>query len=167
MINEDNIDRRLVVKFTTLNEKYEKLITDELISFIYYYYLQTGIYKKANSNAVFEYYYENIKKPRSIHELLEDFNVQVDAVRYIEETYNMIVLIMQGLEDDRMKFFIDESKEYKREEFLGSMIYLLDKYKANEKVKDIIGYLERHGMNQDNITDDYIKRIVNKVYDLV
>lgn len=167
MINDGNIDRRLVVKFTTLTENEEKAVVSELISMMYYYYLQTGISKNPDSNKVFEYYNKNIKKPSSIERLLYDFNVQVDAIGYIEETYNMIVVIMDGLEDHRQKFFIDRTKEYQREHYLEAMIYLLDKNKENEKVRDIIDYLKKHGINQDNISDNYIRRIVTKVYNLV
>jgi len=164
---DDNIDRRLVVKFTTLKEKKEKEITSELISMMYYYYLKTGISKNPDSNKVFEYYDKHIKKPHTIHKLLRDFNVQIDSINYIKETYNMIVVIMDGLEDDRQKFFIDETKEYQRVNSLTTMIYLLDKNKENEKVRDIIEYLKKHGINEDNISADYIKRIINKIYEVL
>lgn len=36
-MEKDNIDRRLVIKFHTLNENQEKAIINELISFIYYF----------------------------------------------------------------------------------------------------------------------------------
>jgi hypothetical protein len=166
MIDYD-IDRRLVVKFTTLTENEEKKITSELISFLYYYYLQTGISKNPDSQKVFEYYNKSIKKPNTIQLLLEDFNVQVDAINYIKETYSMIVLIMSELDDNRQELFINETKEYQREQYLKSMIYLLNKNKENEKVRNIIDYLNKHKINKDNISADYIRRIINKVFELV
>ncbi len=167
MVNEDIIDRRLVVKFTSLREKEEKTVVSELISMMYYYYLQTGISKNPNSQEILEYYKKNIKKPNSIQGILDDFNVRVDAMSYIKETYNMVVFIMSGLDDNRHELFIDETKDYQREQHLRSMNYLLNKNKENEKVRNIIEYLKKHRINEYNISDDYIRRIINKIFELV
>ena len=166
MVNEDT-DRRVVVKFTTLRENEEKAVVSELISWMYYYYLKTSTSKNPDSHKVFEYYNKNIKKPYTIQSLLEDFNVKVDAINYIEETYDMVVLIMSNTVDERQKAIIDSTKDYNRKHHLNAVIYLLNKNKENEKVKDIIDYLKKHRINKRNISDDYIKRIVNKVYQLM
>ena len=167
MINDDIIDRRLVIKFMHLRENEEKAVVGELITWMYYYYLKTGISKNPNSNEVFEYYNRNIKKARSIQSLLDDFNVQVDAINYIEETYDMIVLVMSSIVDNRQKAIIDETKAYNRKDYIHAMIYLLDKNKENEQVKSIIDYLNKHQINKDKISDDYIKRIINKIFESV
>lgn len=164
---DDNIDRRLGIIFTTLMENGEKAIISELISMMYYYYLQTGISKNPNSKEILEYYKKNIKKPNSIQGILDDFNVQVDAMSYIKETYNMVVFIMTGLDDNRQELFIDKTKDYQREHHLKCMIYLLNKNKENEKVRNIIEYLNKHRLNEDNISDDYIRRIIIKLYELL
>ncbi|MFL0270100.1 hypothetical protein [Candidatus Clostridium radicumherbarum] len=170
MSNEEGnekIDRRLVIKFTTLNEEQENSLVIELISFIYYYYLKTGISKDPSGVEVLEYYNRNIKKPCSIEKILDNFQVQVDAITYIEEVYSMVVLIMSGIDDIRQKVIIDKTKDYDREHHLQVMAYLLNTNKDNKDVMVIQKYLNRHNITDRNISNDYIKRIINKIYLLV
>lgn len=137
---------------------------------IYYYYLKTGISKNPDANKVFEYYNRNIKKPKRIQSLLNNFNVQVDAINYIEETYDMVVFIMSSMSstvDERQKAIVDATKVYNRKNHLDAMIYLLNRNKENEQVRNIIDYLNKHRINENNISDDHIVRIIDKVYQLV
>lgn len=129
--------------------------------------MKTGISKNPDSQKVFEYYNRNIKKPQSIQNLLNDYDVQVDAINYIEETYDMVVLIMSSTVDDRYKVIIDETEMYERDYYLKVMIYLLNKNNENEKVRNIVDYLNKHRINEDNISDDYVRRIITKIYEVL
>lgn len=163
----DCIDRRLVVKFTTLNERQEIALINELISLMYYYYLETGTCKDPSGIEILEYYNKNIIKPSSIQKMLGDFYVQVDAITYIEEVYSMVVLIMSGIDDTRQMLIIDKNKDYDREHQLHIMENLLNRNKGNKDVMAIQEYLNRHDITERNISNDYIDRIINKVYMLV
>lgn len=168
-INEGNdvIDGRSVPVFNTLTERQENIILNYLIDFMYYYSLLTGIKGEVDGNKVFQYFVKNIKKPYSLQQMLTNTEVAIDAINYIQQWYQDIIKIKAALRDDELNLFLDVTKEYNKEHHLIVMQKLLKENQNKEEVKAIINYLNKHNITNRIISEDYIKRIINKVYEVI
>lgn len=158
----DAIDRRLVVNFPSLSEEQEKLILDHLMEFIIYYSTVVNIEKQNNAATMFDYYCRNIMKPESVEILIEDVNVVIDAIRFIEQYYNPLVMIIRK----NNLMIIDISKPFSRDKYLYVMKYLLEKHRDKNEVWEISRYLRVHGLRNKKLKNDYVRRIVKKIYEV-
>lgn len=157
------IDRRLVLIFPTLLEQQEKAIVDHLIEFIIYYSKVVAKGNHIDAARVFDYYRRNIMKPTSVEALLNKTGVEVDIIRFIEQYYNQFVWLIGS---DKESMIIDRNKDYNRDKYLEVMKHLLEKYRDKKEVSDIIRYLKVHGLSDKNLSDEFIKRIIKKVYEI-
>ncbi len=168
-VNENNyiFDGRLVPVFNTIGERNENKILTCLIDFMYYYSIMSVEKREIDENEIFKYFVENIKKPLSLEKMLLDINIEIDAINYIQQYYKDIVKIKESIAESDFYPFIDIKKEYKREHYLKVMRNLLVENKDKEEVKAITNYLDKHRITDCNITDNYIQRIVDKVYVII
>jgi hypothetical protein len=167
--NDESIyfDRRLMVAFSSLgNYRDEVKIINHLIEFIYHYYLITGINKNPESSKVFQYYSQNIMKPSSIEKMIMNMSTQIDAIDYISKYYNQVILIKSGMDTDHTALIIDYKACYDRQHYLNVMKYLLSRNNDISEVKCIIEYLNKKDLKEHNIPDDYVKRIISKMYNI-
>lgn len=158
----DEVDRRMVVNFITLRESQEYELTSHLMEFIVYYNSVVSTEKQVDAETVFNYYYRNIMKPQSVEVFLQDANVEIDAIRFIEQYYESFVRIIGNNE----AMIIDRNKDYDRDKYLKVMNYLLEKYRDKKEVRQIIRYLKVHGLRDKELSDDYVRRIVRKIYEV-
>lgn len=159
----DEIDRRLVVSFQSLSEQKEKLLLDHLIEVMIYYSKVFTKEKHIDAPKVFNYYWKNIMKPHSIDVMLNETGVAVDAIRYIEQYYNPLVGLIGK---DKNTMIIDRNENYNRNKYLDVMKHLLDKHRDKNEVREIIRYLKVHGLRDKELTDDYVRRIVKRIYEV-
>lgn len=157
----NEVDRRLVVNFPSLNEEKEKLLLDHLIEFIVYYSKMVPKEKQVDAATAFDYYYRNVVKPYSIEVMLKVTGVAVDAIRYIEQYYSPLVEL---IESDKNPMIIDRNKNYDRNKYLDVMKHLLEKHRDKREVREIIRYLKVHGLRENELSDDYVRRIVKRLY---
>jgi hypothetical protein len=165
--NNDIFDGRLVPVFNTLDARKETKILTWLIDMIYYYSIISVEKVETEENKIFQYFVQNIKKPLSLQQLLKNSEVGIDAINYIQECYNDIVLIKASLTDNEFRPFIDTTREYNREHYLIVMKHLLEENKDKDETKAITNYLEKHKITEDNMPNIYIQRIVDKIYAVI
>lgn len=161
MKESEKYDRRLVVNFSNLNERQEYMITNTIIEWIYYYDTVINISESFDANTIFNYCSKNIMKPYSIEALLLETSVQIDTIRYIENYYKGITFLKRNSGKAKI---IDKTKPYSREAYINIIKYLLQQNKGKREIRDIIVYLRSNGINENNIRDEYVIRILNKIY---
>lgn len=162
-INTTNeVDRRLVANFLTLREPQEHALTDHLMEFFIHYHSVVNTEKHVDAGTVFNYYDRNIIKPRNVEIFLQDANVEIDSIRFIEKYYIPFIRIIGNKEP----MIIDRNNDYDRDKYLEVMNYLLEKYRDKKEVNEIIRYLKKHGLSNKNLSNEYIERIVKRIYDI-
>lgn len=157
------IDRRLMICFPSLNEEKEKLLLDHLIDFIIYYSKVVTKEKQIDAATIYDYYSRSIVKPYSIEVMLNGTGVAVDAIRYIDQYYNPLVKLIGC---DKNTMIIDRNENYNRNKYLDVMKHLLEKHRDKNEVREIIRYLKVHGLSDKNLSDEFIKRIIKKAYEI-
>lgn len=156
-------DRRLVTSFKSLTEHQEYAICNSIIEYLYYYSTILKTTEVFEAASAFNYY-NNIMKPYSIELMLQTAEVQIDTIVYMEKYYNSIVFLKKGTGNPLL---IDKTRQYNRALYIDVMRNLIQQNMNNSSVRSIISYLEAHRINYKNISDDYIIRIVDKIFKLI
>lgn len=160
-------DGRLVPVFNTLDERKENKILSSLIDMMYYYSIISVEKGELDENKMFQYFVNNIKKPLSLQQLLKNSDVAIDAINYIGLYYKDIIKIKGAIAGTEFNPFINCKNQYKREHYLKIMMVLLEGNKDKQEVKAITNYLDKHRITTGNMPDNYIQRIVDKIYSVI